>query len=982
MRQSGSQRRPFYVHIATLFIGLFCLFGALLILQQFAQHRAQGMAHEYQNFQQYRERLALALQLNERPARTSLKLLRAGSLMQADDLEARLTFLPQLIEVLASNHGYGAIYVGYDNGDFFLVRTLTERVKAQLGSLPEGSNILVQSLARGQGDYLYYDARQQLIARQPIPDYQFDPRARLWYQQALHHNGITSTAPYLFFTTKEPGITLAMASQDRKAVIGIDASVERISALIGKMQQEGTQLVLFDRHATLLATDPAQLPGYDRLRVLPKISTLSDPVFTLLQRRLSADPELLNGRHALTLDDPERGEWQVNLSPVGEGSSYYLGLLISSERLFADAKRQALHNLGNALLALLLMLPIIWFAARRTATPLLALTREAERIQHFDFSEGEHTHSSIQEIEDLSRTMSGMRLTLGNFMNMGRALGAEHDMDALFKLVLSETISAAGAIGGALYLVESGQLRPVRAFWQGQLLQRFDGDPLLRPVLRGERVSLALESGIWHRHLSGWGDYPGPGQLVAEPLLSHNQEVTGCLQILLPPCSPDELAARISLIEALAGTSASAIENQRLLAEQKQLLESFIELIAGAIDAKSPYTGGHCQRVPELTRLLAEAASAERHGPFADFRPNAQEWEAIHIASWLHDCGKVTTPEFVVDKATKLETLYDRIHEIRTRFEVLKRDAHIAALSEQLSEQQCSLARTAVAPAWAELDAEFAFVAECNQGGEWMAPERLEQLQRIASRSWLRTLDDRLGIGVEEFKRHGRAPLPLPCRESLLADKPEHRIPRPDHDRLEADNPWGFKVKVPECLYDRGELHNLGIRRGTLSEEERYKINEHIIQTIRMLERLPFPRHLKQVPEIAGGHHEKIDGSGYPRGLNRAQMSIPARIMAIADIFEALTASDRPYKSGKSLSQSLAIMSQMANEGHIDPDLFSLFLRSRIWQQYGQRFLDETQCDQVNLAAFSNPGPSEPASLLRSRDLKPSRQTSKRPPPG
>ncbi|MFM4964952.1 HD domain-containing phosphohydrolase [Aeromonas bivalvium] len=977
MRLTGARRRPFYVHIATLFIGLFGLLGALLILQQFDQHRALGMAYEYRSFQQYRDQLALALRLNERPARTSLSLLAAGTLMQAQTQEARLAFLPQLTEALASNHGYGAIFVGYDNGDFFLVRPLTDRVKGQLGPLPEGSSLLVQSLVGGRGEYLYYDARQQLIARTAMADYQFDPRARRWYQQALRSSGIASTPPYLFFTTQEPGITLAMASRDKKAVIGIDASVERISTLIGKIQQEGTLLVLFDHHGTLLATDPAQLPGYERLRVLPKISSLNDPVFTLLQRRLSAEPDLLDGHSALTLDDPERGEWQVNLSPIGEGSPFYLGLLIRSERLFAGARQQALHNLGSALLALLLLLPIIWLVARRTAMPLRALTREAERIQHFDFSQGEDPHSAILEIDDLSRTMSGMRLTLGNFMNIGRALGAEHDVDALFQRVLGETIAAAGANGGALYLVVSGELQPERAFWRGQPPQRIDGAPLLRPVLRGERVKLVLEAGLWQRHLAGWGDYPGEGHLVAEPLHDHHQEVIGCLLILLPPCSPAELGARISLIEALAGTSASAIENQRLLAEQKRLLAAFIELIAGAIDAKSPYTGGHCQRVPELTRLLAEAASAERQGPFASFNPSEQEWEAIHIASWLHDCGKVTTPEFVVDKATKLETLYDRIHEVRTRFEVLKRDAHIAALSEQLTEAQQSAARTAVLPRWAELDAEFAFVAECNQGGEWMAPERLEQLQRIASRSWWRTLDNRLGLGTEELGRYQGAPAALPCRESLLSDRPEHRIPRSQDEQLNPDNPWGFKVAVPAYRYDRGELHNLGIRRGTLSEEERYKINEHIIQTIKMLERLPFPRHLKQVPEIAGGHHERMDGGGYPRGLTREQMSIPARIMAIADIFEALTARDRPYKSGKSLSQSLAIMSQMADEGHIDPDLFALFLRSRIWQHYGERFLEESQCDRVDLVAFLPPAQRGQASA----HARPARRARREAPP-
>ncbi|WP_042882647.1 hypothetical protein, partial [Aeromonas sp. ZOR0002] len=234
-----------------------------------------------------------------------------------------------------------------------------------------------------------------------------------------------------------------------------------------------------------------------------------------------------------------------------------------------------------------------------------------------------------------------------------------------------------------LFLAQESEMQAVHAIWQGQPLAceqvQWQG-ALLGGLYHTERLCLPLDEAQWARYLSDWGPFPGACQLLVEPLHNHRQELIGCLLLILPDCSPRELASRISLIEALAGTSSSAIENQRLLEEQKQLLEAFIELIAGAIDAKSPYTGGHCQRVPELARMLTQAACAQQTGPFADFRLNEEEWEAIHIASWLHDCGKVTTPEFVVDKATKLETIYDRIHEIRTRFEVLKRDAHIEAL--------------------------------------------------------------------------------------------------------------------------------------------------------------------------------------------------------------------------------------------------------------------------------------------------------------
>lgn len=346
--------------------------------------------------------------------------------------------------------------------------------------------------------------------------------------------------------------------------------------------------------------------------------------------------------------------------------------------------------------------------------------------------------------------------------------------------------------------------------------------------------------------------------------------------------------------------------------------------------------------------MLAQAACDATHGPFRDFSLGAEDWEAVHVAAWLHDCGKVTTPEYIVDKATKLETIHDRIHEIRLRFELLKRDAEIACWQAIAGGADRATEEARRVAMWATLDEEFAFVASCNVGSEEMAPARIERLQQIAARRWLRTLDDRLGVSPEERRRMGPGPA-LPVAEPLIADKPEHRFARGAEDVIPADNPWGFRLKVPELLYNRGELLNLSISRGTLTEEDRFKINEHIVQTIRMLAELPFPRHLKAVPEIAGGHHEKMDGTGYPRGLTRGQMSPVARMMAIADIFEALTAIDRPYKTGKKLSEAVAIMARMRDEGHIDPDIFALFLRAGVYRDYAERFMQRAYVDEVDV---------------------------------
>jgi HD-GYP domain-containing protein (c-di-GMP phosphodiesterase class II) len=404
-----------------------------------------------------------------------------------------------------------------------------------------------------------------------------------------------------------------------------------------------------------------------------------------------------------------------------------------------------------------------------------------------------------------------------------------------------------------------------------------------------------------------------------------------------------------------------ALDNQMLIDAEKNLFRSVLKLFADAIDAKSPYTGGHCHRVPKLTTMFARAASAAETGPLADFRLSDDEWYELEVAGGLHDCGKVTTHEYIVDKATKLETVYNRIHEIRTRFEIVKRDTEIEYLKRALAGGDEAALRAARDARLAQLDEDFAFLAECNIGGEFMAPEKIARLRRIAEITWLRTLDDRLGLSWEESARKPQLRETLPAVEHLLADKPDHLIPH-EAEPIAPDNPWGFVIKPPAHKANLGEIYNLSVRRGTLTEEERFHINDHIVQTIKMLDALPFPKHLRRVPEWAGGHHEKMDGTGYPRGLKRDQMSIPARIMMIADIFEALTARDRPYKVGKMLSEGIDIMARMSREGHIDPDLFDLFLTSGVYREYAEKFLSPDQIDEVQIARHLGQGrPAEPA---------------------
>lgn len=552
--------------------------------------------------------------------------------------------------------------------------------------------------------------------------------------------------------------------------------------------------------------------------------------------------------------------------------------------------------------------------------------------------------------------------TLRRLIELGIALTSERDHNRLLELILLETKRIANADGGTLYLmtdddrglsfqimrndtlkIAMGGTTGVEIPFPPLALYDAEGIPNYTNVSTAVALN-KMAVNIPNAYETETFDFSGTIKFdestgyrsmsfLTVPLLNKQESVIGVLQLInartpggeVVPFSPDIQP----IIEALTSQAAVALDNEMLFQGQRKLLDSFIELIAGAIDQKSAYTGGHCQRVPALTQMLAKAACASDDPPFAEFDLDEDGWYELHLAGWLHDCGKVTTPEYVVDKATKLETIYDRIHEVRMRFEVLRRDAEIECLKAKLAGYGDHEALDAAfAQRCRQLEEEFALVAASNVGGEFMEDAAIERICEIGEQTWTRYFDRSLGLSWEEAKRLGDVKdYSKPAEERLLEDRPDHKT----------------------TDYDLGEIYNLSISRGTLTEEERKKINDHIVVTIDMLNQLPFPKQLKNVPEYAGGHHEKMDGTGYPKGLTRDQMSLPARMMAIADIFEALTSSDRPYKKAKKLSECVRIMGFMRNDDHIDPELFDLFLTSGIWREYADTFLDPEQVDEIDI---------------------------------
>ena len=523
-------------------------------------------------------------------------------------------------------------------------------------------------------------------------------------------------------------------------------------------------------------------------------------------------------------------------------------------------------------------------------------------------------------------------LRLEQLNAIGASLSAERDIDRLLEAILTAAKTITRADGGTLYrvteertlrfeIVRTSSLRyylggttgnPV-PFYPIQLYK--DGKPNQSMVaayaaLTGKTVNIAdayTADGFDFSGTRAFDTKTGyrSKSFLTVPMRNHDNETIGVLQLInamepssgaIVPFSPSDQR----LAESLASQAAIALTNRMLINQLEQLFESFINLINSAIDEKSPYTGGHCQRVPVLTMLLAEAVSETKDGPLRDFHMSEQDRYELKIAGLLHDCGKVTTPVHIVDKATKLESIFDRIQLIDTRFEVLKRDAELEALRkkhnflEQKMRMEAAEEDKRLRDRLRQLDDDRKFLHACNIGGERMRDEDVDRVRRIGQYRW------------RDFAGH---------EAQFLSED---------------------------------EVKNLTIRSGTLTEEERKVINHHIVATIRMLEALPWPKHLTKVPEYAGGHHERMDGKGYPKGLTREQMSVQARCMGIADIFEALTAKDRPYKKGKTLSESLEILGRMKLNNHVDPDLFDVFVRRKVYRRYAEMFLDAEQIDAVD----------------------------------
>ncbi|NOQ87756.1 MAG: HAMP domain-containing protein [Gammaproteobacteria bacterium] len=969
---------PLQITISTLFIVITVILGVILSWQSFNKTSDIMLGSAHDIYERITQELILDFKATYGPLSGGLRQFRLSPVITEKTFAERIAHIEDFEAVLASDSSVFGVGIAYKNGDYLGVASVDSDYVREKYKVPAGAYLIVLYTKKTQAEpgfdagkmyAVYFDDSLNEIARDSAVDSEFDPRVRPWYQQAT--DTPSATKPYLFYDSKVVGLTAMSKTKEPGVVVVFDITLANLSQTISKYQvTPSSEVVLINAEGQTFAYKDQQKIIFEnpassdnKKLKLADLNQLGSSVLSYISKNIEAKEQTLDFEY-------DGRDWIGSARIVAKpgGVDLYALMISPVDELLVDAIAIRWRLIITALVVLLIFIPVIWFTSKKISTPLNILSQEAEAIARFNFTESDLPASFIKEVDQLDSAMESMKSTINKFIKLINSLAGEQDLDALLKSITRETMLISQSDAALIYLLDEQDDLLKADFLCSRTSDHVATENLSALTLDDAKALLAenkTENSVSYKSRVVQLNKENQTKLtpllaalssekltaIVLPLQNRNDEIIGLLCLVY---QQDEAihSSNIEFIEALSGFAAVTLESRQLFNMQEALLHAFIKLIAGAIDAKSPYTGGHCMRVPEITLMLAKAACDSSEGKYKDFALNDKQWEELSIAGWLHDCGKVTTPEYVVDKATKLETIYDRIHEIRMRFEVLKRDAEIKCWQQIAEGGNKEQFLDELAKQYKELDDDFAFIAECNVGGEFMADEKIQRLQNIADKTWLRTLDDNLGLSWEELNRKDRSSKSLPVEEKILADKAEHLIARHEADMMPEDNPWGFKVDTPEYKYNRGELYNLSVKKGTLSEEERYMINGHMIQTIIMLNNLPYPKSLRNVPLIAGSHHETMDGKGYPKRLEMTGQPETARMMVIADIFEALTASDRPYKKAKTLNESIRILSFMRNDKHIDADLFKLFLTSGVYLEYAKKFLSAEQIDEVNIEDY------------------------------
>lgn len=909
--------------------------------------------------------------------------------------------------VLDADEDTMSAYIGYDDGAFYQVikvrgnEYILEKYDSPLTSAYIDRSICCDGNHERKEVWRFFDSGLKMLGTR-VKTAEYDPRVRPWFKSASGTEKCVFTPPYVFSSSRLPGVTCARTLADGGGVFGMDISMARIGEMLSEQKLTANgKLWVVDSGNRLISCPGEGWKGVDG----PDSGFIdagksADPVVSKVAD-FSGKPEKCSPSCPFFVEvDGEPFMASLTPMPLDSGLPLVIAAAAPVSDITGHISRMSLRILVGSLIIMSILTMISFYLGRRASGALKALVREARKVQQFDFSPSTPVDSNILELHELGGACEVMKSTISEkteslvitqgrlkkLVDGGLALSGEKKMGRLVQLIFESARDLLKADGGVLYLKNGNKLgvelislnssstvlgglseNPVpRVMVIPGIADFLAPDSLLRPaceaytsgrVITDSGVSYSLfPTGMEREH-----GHVTVNSLISVPIISRGDELLGVIQLFNP--GVEELqnvedntdTGMQGLLGSLMAQAAVGLDNHYLVNSLEELLDSLIRVIASSIDAKSPYTAGHCTRVPQLAEMLAEAVHRTDEGSLADFRLDSEdERRQMWLAGWLHDCGKVITPEYVVDKGTKLETIYDRIHEVRMRFEVMRRDVEIDFYRKLQAGGDEEILRREMEEEIRRLEDDFEFIAECNTGSEYLSGHKMARIREIAERTWLRHFDSRAGVGhIELARMDGDSGGALPVEEKLLADKAEHIIPRSkSYDHLKDIH--GNPIQVPENEYNRGEIYNLCTTQGTLTAEERFKINEHTLSGLEMLRQIPFPERFSRVPEIAAGHHEHLNGKGYPLKRDRSSLSVESRILAIADVFEALTASDRPYKKSKTLSQALRIMTYMCKDEQIDSEIFDIFLKEGIYRKYAQEFLSSEQIDVEDITTYLN----------------------------
>ncbi|KGY11599.1 metal-dependent phosphohydrolase [Vibrio tubiashii] len=939
------RRYSLSIHITTLFMVLTTLVGSVLIAISYrhAQELLTVSAKELSN--ENSRKLESTFQVKAGPILTTLDFMAMSRAIENHGSAVTyIRFLTSLQTIFERNPSVVALYYANEQGDLTQIRALRSNNDRERFEAPIKATLLINTTRiSGLNEFYFLDGAYRTLEHRKLNNNVFDPRNRPWFTNATADGAIRLTEPYFFYFLQTNGVTLSRRSPDGKSVVGADFTLTSLSEQVSEMgYSSSTKLILFDHQFKVLAHHNlgSALSTADSVTV----EMLEDTVFGGVLNR-SASQTL----YATAEEDQQK--WSVTLTPVtlNQQTRLLLAEATPQHDLLASLLSMRDKQVQVAIAMLFMSFIVVWIVAQRLANPLQALMKQTDNIARFDFKKTRYSKSVIKEVANLTESIELMEHTLYDLLRLLRETASNTDFSVLAKTIAHQSFLVTRAETIILYVRDDEESDYTPAANHAIIPFKIDINELISAtawakteLMKGEIVHLNRDDNA----LANYRDIIYNSDVYFFPLHNRDSKLVGILLLGYERAITQEQADKHAFLKELLSFAEIAKENIDRIEQQKEMLNAFVELIASAIDTKSPYTGSHCQRVPDLTKMIVKAAVDDQtHFPL--FSMTKEQWEELHLASWLHDCGKVTTPEYVIDKATKLETIYDRIHEVRMRFELLKLQAEVDYWKGIVDGKDETTLKHQLIRVQQQLDDDFAFVGQCNIGGESMSEEDLKRLKLISQYQWTRTLDDKIGVSWVELQR-AESSEPLPVKEFLLSDKRVHQIEWDANCKPQDVWQEQFVLSPSELKYNRGEMYNLSIERGTLNDEERFVINDHIIQTITMLKRLPYPDHLKNVPEIAGGHHERVDGHGYPKGLCEEQLSIPARVMAIADVFEALTSNDRPYKKAKTLSESIDIMTDMATNGHLDPKLYLIFLLNKIDQTYAHKYLEQSQMSEID----------------------------------